>query len=285
MTRVLLTGAGGMLGRDLATALDYLDLTAATKHDLDITDQDQVTQAVTGHDVVVNAAAYTAVDKAEQEPERAFSINAEGPRLLARAAATHGATLIHLSTDYVFDGKATTPYSEDTPLNPQSAYGQSKAAGEEAVLAEHPDGAVIVRTAWLYGEGGSHFPGSMLRVADSHNTVSVVTDQIGQPTWSRDLAGWIRNLIDARVPSGIFHGTNAGETSWWDFARVIFHRAGLDPERVLPTTSDHFVRPATRPAWSVLGHNKWTDVGLATPRAWTDAFDEAFPALFPEHMS
>ena len=285
MTRVLLTGAGGMLGRDVATALADLNLTATTKTVLDITNHDQVNEAVLGHDIVVNAAAYTAVDKAEEEPERAFSINAEGPRLLARAAARHGATLIHLSTDYVFDGQATTPYPEDAPRKPQSAYGRSKAVGEEAALEEHPDGTVIVRTAWLYGQGGSHFPGSMLRLAESHETVSVVTDQIGQPTWSRDLAGWIRELIDAHVSSGIFHGTNAGETSWWDFARVIFIKAGLDPERVVPTTSDHFVRPATRPAWSVLGHKNWAHAGIAPPRAWTEAFDEAFPIVFPERRS
>ena len=272
-----------MLGRELSRQLADLDLTAAHKDVLDITSREQVNQAVTDYDIVVNAAAYTAVDRAEEEPELAFSINAEGPRLLAQAASTHGATLIHLSTDYVFDGQGTTPYPEYTPRSPQSAYGRSKAAGEEAVLTEHPDGTVIVRTAWLYGQGGSHFPGSMLRLAESHDTVSVVTDQIGQPTWSRDLAGWIRNLIDARVASGIFHGTNAGEASWWDFARVIFLKAGLDPQRVLPTTSEHFIRPATRPAWSVLGHERWTDVGLAVPRAWTDAFDEAFPILFPEH--
>lgn len=271
-----------MLGRELSRQLADLDLTATAKHNLDITDHDQVDQAVTGHDIVVNAAAYTAVDKAEEEPELAFSINAEGPRLLAQAASKHSATLIHLSTDYVFDGLGTTPYPEYTPRSPQSAYGRSKAAGEEAVLTEHPDGTVIVRTAWLYGQGGSHFPGSMLRLAESHDTVSVVTDQIGQPTWSGDLAGWIRNLIDARVASGIFHGTNAGEASWWDFARVIFLKAGLDPERVLSTTSEHFIRPATRPAWSVLGHERWADVGLAVPRTWTDAFDEAFPILFPE---
>ena len=283
MTRVLLTGAGGMLGRELARQLADLDLTSTTKETLDITRAEDVDQAVSHVDVVVNAAAYTAVDKAEDENELAFSINADGPRLLARAAAHHGATLIHLSTDYVFDGKSTVPYPEDTPRNPQSAYGASKAAGEEAVLEEHESGTVLVRTAWLYGSGGSHFPGTMLRLAQTQDTISVVTDQIGQPTWSRDLAQWIRLLIDHRIGSGIFHGTNAGQTSWWEFARVIFEKAGHDPDRVLPTTSDQFVRPATRPSWSVLGHNHWNDSGLPAPRAWDEAFDEAFPTLFAEN--
>lgn len=282
MTRVLLTGAGGMLGRELARQLADLDLTSTTKETLDITRAEDVDQAVSNVDVVVNTAAYTAVDKAENEKELAFSINADGPRLLARAAAHHGATLIHLSTDYVFDGESTDPYSEDTPRRPQSAYGASKAVGEEAILEEHEDGTILVRTAWLYGSGGSHFPGAMLRLADTEDTISVVTDQIGQPTWSRDLAHWIRLLIDNRISSGIFHGTNAGQTSWWDFARVIFEKAGHDPDRVLPTTSEDFVRPATRPSWSVLGHSNWNANRLPAPRAWDEAFDEAFPILFPE---
>ena len=283
MTRVLLTGAGGMLGRELSRELADFDVSAATRDSLDIRRADDVDQAVAGHDVVINAAAYTAVDKAEEETELAFSINAEGPRLLAQSAARHGATLIHLSTDYVFDGQSDIPYPEDTPRNPQSAYGASKAAGEEAVLEEHEAGTVLLRTAWLYGFGGSHFPGSMLQIADRQETLSVVTDQIGQPTWSRDLARWIRLLIENRVEAGIFHGTNAGQTSWWDFARLIFQKAGLDPKRVQPTTSDEFVRPAARPSWSVLGHSRWAEIGLPTPRPWNEAFDEAFPALFPEY--
>lgn len=283
MTRVLLTGAGGMLGRELVHQLAGFDLTPTTKDSLDITRAEDVDEAVSAADVVVNAAAYTAVDKAEEETDLAFLINSDGPRLLARAAARHRATLIHISTDYVFGGTSNTPYPEDAPRDSQSAYGASKAAGEEAALEEHEGGTVLVRTAWLYGAGGTHFPGTLLRLAETHDTISVVTDQIGQPTWSRDLAQSIRLLIDNRISSGIFHGTNAGQTSWWDFARVIFDKAGLDRDRILPTTSDEFVRPATRPFWSVLGHNNWEVVGLAAPRAWGEAFDEAFPLLFPEH--
>lgn len=281
MTRILLTGAGGMLGHDLQAVLADCDLTAMTRVDLDITDQDAVNQAVTGHDVVVNAAAYTQVDQAEAEPENALHINAEGPATLARACATHQVRLIHLSTDYVFDGSATTPYPEDTARNPQSVYGRTKAFGEEAVQEIYPEGSLIIRTAWLYGKHGKHFPGTMLELSKTHDTLSVVTDQIGQPTWSRDLAQMIRTLIDSDIRSGVFHGTNSGRTSWCDFAKEVFRLAGLDPERIRPTTSDAFVRPAPRPPWSVLGHDAWNAAGLESPRPWQDALHEAFATLFP----
>jgi dTDP-4-dehydrorhamnose reductase len=280
MTRILLTGAGGMLGSDLVQVLSGYDLKAASRATLDITDASAVESAVSGVDVVVNAAAYTAVDDAESHRDAAFLINAEGPKNLARAAKKAGARLIHVSTDYVFDGSATTPSAEDNTRNPQSVYGQSKAAGEEALESEYPEGSIIVRTAWLYGQHGPNFPKTMLRLAQTHETVSVVTDQIGQPTWSMDLARWIKNLIDSPAQSGVFHGTNAGHTSWFDFAREVYSLAGLDPERITPTTSDHFERPAPRPAWSVLGHEAWDTAGLPTPRPWKDALIEAFPICF-----
>lgn len=281
MTRILLTGASGMLGHDLQSVLADYDLTAMARADLDITDQEAVDRAVAGHDVVVNAAAYTQVDKAEREPEEAMRINAEGPATLARSCATHHARLIHVSTDYVFDGTANTPYPEDTPRHPQSVYGRTKAAGEEAIEEIYPDGSLIIRTAWLYGQHGTHFPGTMLELSQTHDTLSVVTDQVGQPTWSRDLARMIRTLIDSDIRSGIFHGTNSGRTSWHDFAQEVFRVAGLDPERIHPTTSDAFVRPAPRPAWSVLGHEAWSAAGLEPPRPWQDALHEAFPTVFP----
>lgn len=282
MTRILVTGAGGMLGRDLVEVLSDHEVIAASRDDLDITDPSAVDVAVSGVDVVVNAAAYTAVDDAESHQDLAFSINAEGPRHLAEAAKKHGATLIHVSTDYVFDGAATTPYTEDTPLAPISAYGRSKAAGEEAIAEVYPGGSVIIRTAWLYGAHGPNFPATMLTLSHSRDTVSVVTDQIGQPTWTRDLARWITGLVDANVTHGIFHGTNSGQASWFEFAREVYRLAGLDPERIHPTTSDEFPRPAVRPSWSVLGHDTWGAHGLPTPRPWQEALAEAFPLCFPE---
>lgn len=274
-----------MLGRDLVATLDGFALTAVGSAELDITDAEAVERAVSGHDVVVNAAAYTRVDDAESHPDLAFAVNAEGPRNLARAARRHGARLIQVSTDYVFDGKATAAYLEDTPVNPVSVYGASKAAGEQAVLDEHGEGSIIVRTAWLYGAHGGNFPRTMLRLAKEREHIAVVADQIGQPTWSMDLASWIRALISSEIPSGVFHGTNSGQTSWYAFARTLFTLAGLDPERIVETTSDEFPRPATRPSWSVLGHDNWSKAGLPAPRSWIEALEIAVPVCFAEDLT
>lgn len=281
MTTILLTGADGVLGHDLVRTLEGYDLRTPSSRQLDITDEAQVAAAVAGCDVVVNAAAYTAVDDAESHREEAFAVNAEGPRLLARAAKRHGARLIHVSTDYVFDGRATTAYPEDAPLSPVSVYGQSKAAGEGALAEEYPEGSIIIRTAWLYGAHGGNFPKTMLRLARERDEISVVTDQIGQPTWSADLAQWIATLISSPIRHGIFHGTNAGQTSWWGFARELFDQMGLDKESIVATTSAAYPRPAPRPAWSVLGHDAWAAAGLPQPRPWEEALAEAIPVCFP----
>jgi dTDP-4-dehydrorhamnose reductase len=278
MTRYLITGAGGMLGQDLQQALAGRDVTALTRADLDITDPDAVTAAVAGHDVVVNAAAYTKVDDAESDEDAAFAVNARGPEVLARATAAAGARLVHVSTDYVFDGNGTAPYAEDEPTDPIGAYGRTKAAGEAAVLANAPDSSYVVRAAWLYGAGGPNFAKTMIRLAGSHETVSVVTDQIGQPTWTGDLARQMVAMLDADAPAGIYHGTNAGQGSWLDFTKAIFTEVGLDPERVLPTDSAAFVRPAPRPAYSVLGHDGWARAGMAPMRDWREALHAAAQA-------
>lgn len=275
MTRYLVTGAAGMLGHDLQHALADRDVTALTRAELDITNADAVRSALAGYDVVFNAAAYTNVDGAETHESDAVAINASGVKNLAAAAAAHHAKLVTISTDYVFDGAATTPYVEDTPRDPINAYGRSKAVGEELALSAHPDGAFIVRTAWLYGAGGPNFAATMLRLAATNATVSVVDDQLGQPTWTADLAGQLVALVDADAPAGIYHGTNSGQTSWYGFARAIFEEAGLDPERVLPTDSSSFVRPARRPSYSVLGHDAWAATGVRPMRPWRDALAAA----------
>jgi len=269
-----------MLGHDLMEVLSGHSVDGFSREDLDITEYEAVIRALEGYDTVINAAAYTKVDDAETHSDDAFAVNATGPRNIALACREHGARLIHVSTDYVFDGTATSPYREDHPRNPQSVYGKSKAEGEEGVLVENPDHTIIIRTAWLYGANGPNFVATMLKLAAQNETVSVVTDQIGQPTWSRDLAVMIRTLVESDVHSGIFHGTNSGQTSWWGFARVIFEKARLDPQRVLPTTSAEFVRPAPRPSWSVLGHQQWLDHSLPAPRPWNDAFAEAWDIVF-----
>jgi len=277
--RYLVTGAGGMLGTDLMSVLAERDATGLTRARLDITDPGAVEAAVAGlsaSDVVINAAAYTRVDDAESDEATATLINATGAGNLAAAAARHGAVLVQVSTDYVFDGSATTPYGEGAPRHPVSAYGRSKAEGERLALERHPDGTRIVRAAWLYGEHGGNFAATMLRLAGQRDTVEVVTDQRGQPTWTMDLARQIVAMLDADVPAGIYHGTNSGEATWNEFARAVFELGGHDPARVLPTEAARFVRPAPRPAYSVLGHAAWHGSGVAPLRPWREALEDAF---------
>lgn len=272
MRRWLVTGAGGMLGRDVVSVLRLRDdviLTAADRSSLDITDSDAVAKAIDGQDVVVNCAAWTNVDGAESAEDTATAVNGHGPALLAGACAVTGARLLQVSTDYVFRGDATRPYPEDAPTGPVSAYGRGKLVGEEAVLRELPGRGYIVRTAWLYGEHGSNFVATMLKLAAQRETVDVVDDQSGQPTWSYALA---RRLVDlgraVDAPPGIYHATASGQTTWFGLARAVFTAAGLDPARVRPTTSEAYVRPAPRPAYSVLGHERWGPVGLPPMARW-----------------
>lgn len=275
MTRYLIAGAAGMLGRDLQSALAGREVTALGRANLDVTDLSAVTDAAAGHDVIINASAYTKVDDAESHEDAAYAVNAVGARNLAVAASVQQARLVQVSTDYVFNGSATQPYAENTPRDPISAYGRTKGAGEEFVLAENPARSFIVRTAWLYGAHGPNFATTMLRLAGSHETVSVVNDQLGQPTWTADLADQIVALLDSDAPAGIYHGTNSGVASWYDFARAVFAAAGLDPERVKPTDSSQFVRPAPRPSYSVLGHDAWKLAGLEPMRDWKAALEAA----------
>ncbi len=275
MTRYLITGATGMLGTDLQRVLADREVTALSRVALDVSDLAAVRAAVAGHDVVINAAAYTKVDDAETNEGAAHLVNAVGAQHLAIAARESDARLVQLSTDYVFNGSATSPYAEDAPLDPISAYGRTKADGERLAVAEHPDGTWIIRTAWLYGAGGPNFAKTMRRLAMGNDTVSVVDDQLGQPTWTGDLAAQIVSLIDSAAPAGSYHGTNSGQATWFEFACEIFRAAGLDPERVLPTSSTTFVRPAARPAYSVLGHDNWRTANLPAMRDWREALSEA----------
>ncbi|HEX4402401.1 MAG TPA: dTDP-4-dehydrorhamnose reductase [Galbitalea sp.] len=275
MVHYLITGAGGMLGHDLATALGDRDVVALTRADLDVTDLESVRAAVDGADVVINAAAYTRVDDAESEEEEAFAINATGAGNVAIAAAEASATLVHYSTDYVFDGTAATPYREYHPTNPVTAYGRTKAAGERLVIEHGPERTFLLRIAYLYGEHGPNFTKTMLRLASQRETVSVVTDQVGQPTWTADVAEQTLALLGSDAAPGIYHATNSGSASWFEFARAIFETAGLDPERVLPTDSEHYVQRAPRPRYSVLGHRAWEAAGIPEPRDWREALHAA----------
>ncbi len=280
--RWLILGGAGQLGRDLQDVLADQDATALDLPDIDITDRESIAAAFDAHDpdVVVNAAAYTAVDAAEDDEQTATLVNGTGPGLLAAACAVRPTIrLVQVSTDYVFAGDATVPYPEAASPDPRSAYGRSKLLGERLVRSELPDRSFIVRTAWLYGQHGANFVKTMLRLESERDTVAVVDDQIGQPTWSHDLARQIRTLVESGAPAGIYHGTNSGETSWFGFTREIFRLVGADPERVRPTTTGAFPRPAPRPAFSVLGHDAWTHVGLRAMRPWDEALADALPRL------
>lgn len=282
MTGWLVTGAAGQLGRDVVAVLENAPdatVTALSRSRLDITDADAVDHAVRGHDVVVNAAAWTDVDGTETAEDAAYAVNATGPANLAAASARHGARLLHVSTDYVFAGDASAPYAEDAAPAPRSAYGRTKLAGEQAVLAAAPE-SYVVRTAWVYGEHGRNFVATMLRFAAGDGPVDVVADQRGSPTWSGDLARALVELGSASSAApGVYHCTNAGHTTWWGLARAVFAAAGADPERVRPTTAAAYARPAVRPAYSVLAADRWAAAGLTPMRPWEDALAEALPRL------
>lgn len=282
MSRWLITGCNGQLGSDLQRLLAGEDVTAVDLPELDITDEDATRQFIAqwaAKDpedlVIVNAAAWTDVDGAEEREELAHRVNAEAPGILARAAVGHGARLVHISTDYVFDGSATEPYAEDAPPSPASAYGRTKADGERMVLDSGAH-AWVVRTAWVYGETGRNFVKTMARLERERETVSVVDDQRGSPTWSRHLAQSVITLARSDAEPGVYHCTGSGDTTWFGFTRAIFEELGADPDRVLPTTTDAFPRPAPRPAYSVLSDGKWRAAGLPPMPHWRDALREAF---------
>jgi dTDP-4-dehydrorhamnose reductase len=280
--RLLVTGAAGLLGRDLlaeTAGQPDIEVVALSRSGLDITDPAAVRAAVAGCDLVVNTAAWTDVDGAEADEDAATAVNATGTANVATACAEAGALLLQLSTDYVFAGRATTPYPEDAPVQPVNAYGRGKAAGEAAVRQILPAGGFVVRTAWLYGEHGRSFVSTMLRAAAGTEQLDVVSDASGQPTWSGRLAGQLvalgRAALAGRAEPGIYHGTASGSTTWYGLARAIFELSGLDPARIRPVTSDRFPRPAPRPAFSVLGHDRWAAAGLAPLPGWRPMLAEA----------
>lgn len=259
-----------MLGTDLMEVLTAHGINArgVDRATLDITDADGAAAIDVTADVVVNCAAYTAVDAAETDEAAAYAVNAIGAANMAHLATRLGARLVHISTDYVFAGDAATPYAEDASTDPRSAYGRTKAAGEVLIRDSDAD-AVIVRTAWLYGAHGPCFPKTIASLAASRDALAVVDDQRGQPTWTRDLAEFIVRLVAAEAPAGIYHGTSDGDCTWFDFAREIVAAAQLHTI-VTATTSDAFPRPAPRPAYSVLGHGRASALGTAAIPFWRD---------------
>jgi dTDP-4-dehydrorhamnose reductase len=281
VTRWLITGSYGQLGSDLQRVLADTpadEVRAVDVDSLDITDAAAVDAAVADFrpEVLVNAAAYTAVDAAESDEQLAYAVNATGPAVLAGALARHGGRLVHVSTDYVFAGDADRPYEVDDEPNPRSAYGRTKLAGERAVRELLPDASYVVRTAWVYGASGANFVKTMARLERERETVSVVDDQRGSPTWSFHLARALVELARSDAPGGTYHCTGSGDTTWFGFTKAIFAELGADPDRVLPTTTDQFPRPAPRPAYSVLSDAAWRGAGLTPMPGWREALTEAF---------
>ena len=285
--RWLITGARGQLGTDLqlvlaADAASGSDTVLAVgSSELDITDGPAIARLLADFapNVIINAAAYTAVDAAETDEDRAYVVNSTGPALLAAEAVRIGARLIHVSTDYVFDGTATEPYPAGAPTGPASAYGRTKLAGEVAVLELAADSGYVVRTAWVYGATGGNFVKTMIALEGKHETLSVVDDQRGSPTWSADLARGLVELGRSSAPAGIYHCTNGGDTTWHGLTQAIFTELGTDPARVIPTTTDKFPRPAPRPAYSVLAGDTWLAAGLTPLPHWRDALATAFATV------
>ncbi|MFH8259634.1 dTDP-4-dehydrorhamnose reductase [Streptomyces roseolus] len=287
--RWLVTGATGMLGRDVVTALRQAGeakVTALGRDDLDITDATRVLDAVTGHELVINAAAWTDVDGAETNEAAAFAVNSTGVHNLATACARRRSRLLHISTDYVFSGTNAVPWAEGAVPTPANAYGRTKLAGERTLHAVLPDHGYTVRTAWLYGAHGRNFVDTVLRLAADREVLEVVHDQTGQPTWSYALATRLVALGRAAAAGtarpGVYHGTATGRATWYALAREAFTLAGLAPGRIKPVSSDQFPRRAPRPSWSVLGHHGWERAGMAPLAPWRAMLSRAFAAgVFP----
>lgn len=271
--KILITGSNGMLGHDLANALEGHELILTTSKTLDITDKDHTIEFICDAepDIVINSAAYTDVDGCEENHDLAYAVNGEGVRNLAMACREIDCPLVHISTDYVFDGSATEPIAEDGEIGPISIYGKSKLQGEEAIQ-EILDKYFIIRTAWLYGLNGKNFPKTMLELAESHSEITVVYDEVGTPTYTPDLAYGISELIETDR-YGIYHLTNSGSCSWCEFARYIFEVAGKDVN-VIPVTASEFARPAPRPSYSVLDNRNWVENGFEPLRDYKEAIKE-----------
>jgi len=279
----LVLGGHGQLGKCLQLSLTShgIAYTAVGSAEVDITDVASVAAIMKQltPDVVINAAAWTAVDDAESHEDEAYLINCVGARNVARSAKEFSSKLVHVSTDYVFSGASNVPFTEGHITAPVGAYGRTKLAGELAVHEEFPEQSLIVRTAWLYSEFGSNFARTMVRKALAKAPVRVVNDQLGQPTLATDLADHILALVAAGTPVGTYHGTNAGQATWYDFAKEIYCLVGADTALVTAVPSSEYPTRATRPAYSVLGHANTERARVALMRPWLEALTESIPDI------
>ena len=280
----LITGGSGQLGTAVSVLLSEsgIPYEAWGSKDLDITQGPMVRDLVSqlSPKVIINCAAWTDVDGAEDNELLASRVNSDGAENIAIAAKKCGAKLVHISTDYVFAANSKTPLRINDQINPQSAYGRTKALGENRLLTAYPENSFIVRTAWLYSKWGKNFVKSITKLAlEMEDVVRVVNDQFGQPTFAEDLAKQIVNLVSSNSPVGIYHGTNSGQASWFELAQEIFKLAQADISRVIPVSSSEYKRPAKRPAYSVLDHDAWGNTTLAIMRDWRFAIAEAMPGI------
>ena len=276
--KILITGAYGMLGSDLRETLKDHELLITGSKDLDITDENKVMNYILekSPEIVINAAAYTAVDNCETDYENAYSVNAIGPKNLAKACNKINIPLIHISTDYVFDGNKRTPLTEEDNLGPKTVYGKTKLEGEKLVQ-ENAKKYFILRTAWLYGIHGKNFVQTMLNLSKKNSELKVVNDQIGSPTYSKDLAIAIGELLNSDK-YGIYHVTNKGEISWYDFSKKIFELSNIKVN-VKPVSTEEFPRPAPRPHYSVLSNQKWVKAGFTPMRNYDEALKDYLSLL------
>jgi dTDP-4-dehydrorhamnose reductase len=278
-----ITGGSGQLSRSLVDLLDKegVPYIAWSHKDLDVADDSSISVIKEiSPDLLINCAAWTNVDAAEEFPEKATRVNQVGPRNMARAAKELKIPLIHISTDYVFSGQSRQPWSTDSKTEPISTYGLSKLLGEKEISKNLDADFYILRTAWLYGPYGRNFSKTILKKAlTSKDSINVVNDQIGQPTTTKSLAEQIFKVAKQSIPSGTYHATNTGQASWWDFAREIFELAGEDVERVRPSTSEDFPSNVKRPKYSVLDQSAWSKVGMETMPGWRRALKEVFPEI------
>lgn len=289
MKKVLLIGAKGQVGQELQVTLPQLgEVISIGREELDLTNSEKISQLIREihPDYLVNAAAYTAVDKAEIEPDLAYSINAIAPKIMAESAEKIQAKFLHISTDYVFDGRKNTPYLETDLTNPLGVYGQSKLRGEEEIKTVNSQ-AIILRTAWVYGSyGKSNFVKTMLRLGKEREELKVVVDQVGSPTWAKDIATAITQLlINVDNPAGIYNFTNSGVASWFDLTKAIFEEAkisgiSLKIQRVIPITTAEYPTPAVRPAYSVLSGQKISQQLGYIPPYWRDSLKAMLNQLF-----
>jgi dTDP-4-dehydrorhamnose reductase len=280
----LITGGSGQLGVAVSNELDKQKMAfdALSSKDLDITRSSRVSEAIIkfAPKVIINCAAWTDVDGAESHEFDASRVNSDGPENLALAAKLCNSKLIHVSTDYVFSGESQTPWQIEDEINPQSAYGRTKALGESRVLATYPESSFIVRTAWLYSPWGKNFAKTMTKLAiNGEDEVRVVNDQVGQPTSAIDLAEQLVRLGQSTSLAGIYHGTNSRQATWFEFAQEIFNLVGANVGRVTPVSSNQYSRPAKRPSFSVLSHDSWASTSIKPMRDWRIALTEAMPAI------